>query len=121
MDSETSLQSTLHVFADEPYLVAFESGPLNATCAFVFVRGPAVGFRTLNELRRELQATIADFGWSLVEPILSSSFDHWGPHSIETDAVEIGRLCQYLEGQGKDRIVLLGHGAGTSPAQQALS
>jgi hypothetical protein len=117
MDSETSLQSTLHVYSREPHLEAFESGPLNATSAFVFVRGPAVGFRTLTEIRRELQPTIVDFGWSLVEPILSSSFNPWGRHSsIETDAVEIGRLCQYLEGQGKDRIVLLGHGTGTSPA-----
>jgi hypothetical protein len=122
MDSNPSLRvhGKLHVYSLSPRLVAFESGPPKTTSAFVYVGDLGVGLAA-SPVILQLQATIARFGWSLVEPIRSSSFNQWGRHSIETDVAEMNRLCEYLKGQGKNRIVLLGHGTGTSPAQQALS
>ncbi|KAK5017394.1 hypothetical protein LTR39_001565, partial [Cryomyces antarcticus] len=51
--------------------------------------------------------------WSLVRPLLSSSYNGWGTSSLKRDVKELGKLVDYLRGMRKGAvIVLMGHSTG---------
>jgi Protein of unknown function (DUF1749) len=114
---EQPLDGRLHLYSLEPRLVAFESGPPTSD-AVVFVGGLNDGLAALPVLP-QLHEGLAQARWSLVQPILSSSYKQWGQNSIDSDAAEINRLCEYLANKGKKRIVLLGHSTGVFAALAA--
>jgi triacylglycerol esterase/lipase EstA (alpha/beta hydrolase family) len=115
---EQPLDGVVHVYSPEPRLVAFESGPPTSD-ALVFIGGLGDGLAALPVLP-QLHEALAKAHWSLVQPLLSSSYSQWGLSSIDSDATEINRLCEYLAEQGKKRLVLLGHSTGTLPPRQLV-
>lgn len=61
-----------------------------------------------------LESELAKFNWSVVQPILSSSYTGFGHGSLDRDVAEIDELIAYLvETRGASRIAMVGHSTGT--------
>jgi len=51
--------------------------------------------------------------WSLVQPLLSSSYSGYGISSLEQDALELDQLISYLiNKENSEGVILLGHSTG---------
>lgn len=56
-------------------------------------------------------------GWTLVQPLLSSSHTGWGMGSVSEDAAEIHELLGVMSRQyGSEHVILLGHSTGCQDA-----
>ena len=61
----------------------------------------------------KLQSVCFDHNWSLVQPILSSSYLGFGNGSLERDTFEICQLLKYLQiHRNANKIALIGHSTG---------
>ena len=61
-----------------------------------------------------LESVLAEKDWSLVQPVLSSSYTGFGHGSLDRDVLELDELLGYLIGQhDSQQIAMVGHSTGT--------
>jgi len=108
-----SLPGTLYVWnKSEPALVAFESGDLASTHKVVFLTGLTEGLMGKRYVPA-LSEAVAAHGWSLVQPLLSSSGTAYGTGSLTRDTEELNEFLEHLSTErGATRVVLIGHSTG---------
>lgn len=113
---------TLFQYKSCPSLVAFESLPPpcdGATAASpprpnkcILVGGLSDGLIP-TPYASALESRCRDSGWSLVQPVLSSSYLGFGNGSLDRDTKEITELMEYLiEHNGAENFALVGHSTG---------
>ena len=91
-------------------LCAFESGTPRKNCLILLggLTDGLLGLDYCNPLSNSLQQV----GFSLIQPIFSSSYLSYGISSLEQDAKELNYLLQYLLQRGTQQIFLMGHSTG---------
>lgn len=109
--SKTSPQSgILHEYA--PLLTAFEFGSTNAKNAIVFIGGLGDGLLTVPyvpPLAEAIQRHTKN-EWTVVQALITASYQGWGTSSLTRDAEELAKLITYLKNeQGFEKVVLMGH------------
>ncbi|ODV78495.1 DUF1749-domain-containing protein [Suhomyces tanzawaensis NRRL Y-17324] len=118
-----SYPGTLHHYGSN--LTAFEFGnasPSN-TKVVLFVAGLGDGLLNV-PYTAQLAAKLAVHGWSLVQILISSSYNGYGTSSLKNDAREISQLVKYLRsapGGNRSHVVLLGHLTGCQDTMEYLS
>jgi len=66
---------------------------------------------------KPLESACHNQGWSLVQPVLSSSYLGFGNGSLERDSTEIGKLLQYLRyHRNGETFAIVGHSTGCQNA-----
>jgi pimeloyl-ACP methyl ester carboxylesterase len=61
----------------------------------------------------QLESAIGAIGWSLVQPILSSSYTGFGHGSLDRDVAELDELIDHLvDVRGATRLAMVGHSTG---------
>lgn len=85
----------------------FKYGPAACNTAFltarhkrhvVFVGGLTDGLLAVQWVSR-LAERLDGLQWSLVQPLLSSSYNQWGMESLDHDAEELVRLARHLKAE----------------------
>ncbi|RKP07033.1 hypothetical protein THASP1DRAFT_24746, partial [Thamnocephalis sphaerospora] len=119
------LRGTLFQYHPEkPHLVAFRSSAENvhgssgshrAHRAVVLLAGLTEGPLSL-PFTVDLNQTLGERHWHLVQPVLSSSYTGFGIRSLEQDTEELDQLLDGLFNSGYSRVVLLGHSTGSQIA-----
>ncbi|BAT00605.1 Os07g0211800 [Oryza sativa Japonica Group] len=90
--------------------VAFKTGDFNHQV--IFIGGLTDGFLATDYLE-PLSLALEVEKWSLVQPLLSSSYTGYGISSLEQDALELDQLISYLiNKENSDGVILLGHSTG---------
>jgi len=95
-------------------LVAFESFSCNdiPTKKLILVGGLSDGLIP-TPYTSNLQTICDEHNWSLVQPILSSSYLGFGNGSLTRDTEEIAKLISYLQGhRGATQFAMVGHSTG---------
>lgn len=59
--------------------------------------------------------------WSIIQPIIRSSYSQWGTSSLSNDMEDLKALVKYLKSIGRGRIVLAGHSTGSQDVLSYLS
>jgi len=104
------MDGNLFVYCEEKRLVAFQTG--NFDRVLVFIAGLTDGFLALKYLY-DLAPLLNSQGISLVQVLLSSSYNQYGTSSLEQDAEELDALISHLrKNRGFKEISLLGHSTG---------
>lgn len=101
-------------------LVAFEHAggeKSKESNVLIWIGGLGDGLLTVqypNVLARTLPSS-----WSLVQPVLSSSYNGWGTSSLLRDAKELGRCVEYFKGlRPQAKVVLMGHSTGSQDCME---
>ncbi|CAN6165582.1 unnamed protein product [Urochloa humidicola] len=90
--------------------VAFRTGDFNHQV--IFIGGLTDGLLATDYLE-PLSLALEVEKWSLVQPLLSSSYTGYGISSLEQDALELDQLISYLiNKENSDGVILLGHSTG---------
>ena len=103
-----------------PPLVAFEHRRYShiqskASNTLIFLGGLFDGLLTVPYVSRVVSALPSS--WTLMEPVLSSSYRQFGISSLGKDVVEIAQLIEYVHTlHPKGKVVLLGHSTGSQQA-----
>eukprot|EP00250_Pteridium_aquilinum_P033141 c5241_g1_i1 orf=341-1390(-) len=106
----SQLQGTLFRYGPDPAQVAFRSGDFKAQV--IFLGGLTDGLLATEYIEPLAHALEAE-NWSLVQPLLSSSYIGFGTSSLKQDAVEIDQLITYMiDKEGSNGVMLLGHSTG---------
>lgn len=106
----SSLQGELFVYAQGR--AAFES-PTSLPNKCILIGGLSDGLMPV-PYTNYLESEIATLDWSLVQPILSSSYTGFGHGSLDRDVAELDELIESLiENRGATRIAMVGHSTGT--------
>jgi len=101
------MEGTLFVYHKSKRLAAFQSGKHDR--CLVFIGGLTDGFLPLSYLH-DLAPALNSVGISLIQVLLSSSYNQYGTCSLQQDAEELDVLVSHLRGEGKFREVsLMGH------------
>eukprot|EP01062_Namystynia_karyoxenos_P027568 TRINITY_DN21112_c0_g1_i3.p1 TRINITY_DN21112_c0_g1~~TRINITY_DN21112_c0_g1_i3.p1 ORF type:complete len:240 (+),score=38.56 TRINITY_DN21112_c0_g1_i3:81-722(+) len=102
-------------------LVAFQHGCADRfPLAAVFVPGLTDGLLSAPYLGALAEA-LAPRGWTLVQPVLSSSWLGYGTSSLTQDAAELDCLLRWLQAhRGVTAAALIGHSTGCQDAITAL-
>lgn len=105
---------TLFQYSSNPSLIAFESLPLDDTrknkC--ILIGGLSDG-PIPTPYTKLLEEECHNLGWSLVQPVLSSSYLGFGHGSLVRDTNEIGKLLDYLSTHhDAEQFALVGHSTG---------
>lgn len=104
------LQGTLFRYGPAPAQVAFRSGDFKVQV--IFIGGLTDGLLATEYIEPLAQALEAE-KWSLVQPLLSSSYVGFGTSSLKQDAIELDQLITYLiNKEHSDGVMLLGHSTG---------
>ncbi|KAJ4751613.1 UPF0613 protein PB24D3.06c [Rhynchospora pubera] len=104
------LKGALFKYGSNPAQVAFKTGDF--TQQVVFVGGLTDGLLA-TEYIEPLSIALENNNWSLVQPLLSSSYIGYGTSSLEQDALEIDQLINYLiNNENSEGVILLGHSTG---------
>ena len=101
-----TLQGTLFQYSTFPSLVAFESCPTTVTAAAdeaaalpskkcILIGGLSDGLLPV-PYTKQLETACHERGWSLVQPIISSSYLGFGHGSLERDTKEIRYVPTYI-------------------------
>ena len=112
-----------------PSLVAFESSPLSPpnmgadldlnllpTKKCILLGGLSDGLIP-TPYTKPLEKVCHSLGWSLVQPVLSSSYLGFGNSSLKQDAIEIGKLMRYLNHhRNGEKFAIIGHSTGCQDA-----
>jgi len=107
---ETILEGTIFTYYPSRRLAAFQSG--NHLDAVVFIGGLTDGILAQGYLSG-LASALTKISYSLVQVILSSSYNGFGTCSLSQDAEELDVLLEHLlRKRGIKKIVLLGHSTG---------
>ncbi|KAM3366327.1 hypothetical protein ACQJBY_015644 [Aegilops geniculata] len=98
------------VVLDASRMVAFRTGDF--TRQVIFIGGLADGLLATDYLE-PLSLALEVEKWSLVQPLLSSSYTGYGISSLEQDALELDQLIGYLINKdNSEGVILLGHSTG---------
>ncbi|XP_065021696.1 UPF0613 protein PB24D3.06c isoform X2 [Musa acuminata AAA Group] len=90
--------------------VAFKTGEFNQQV--IFVGGLTDGLLA-TEYLEPLSIELENAKWSLVQPLLSSSYIGYGTSSLDQDSLELDQLIGYLiNKENSEGVVLLGHSTG---------
>lgn len=105
------MEGRLFLYEQEKKLVAFQTSPYSKKC-LILVSGMTEGPMSLyytDGLVRSLQP----HGWSIVMPVLSSSWNAYGTSSLQNDAQELSELVKYMKKHHDiENIILMGHSTG---------
>lgn len=105
------MRGELFLYEPEKLLCAFQSEGDGAS-VLVLLGGLGDGFLFDAALAEALDTALRGAGWTLLQPLLSSSYAGWGTSCLASDCAELERLLLRLQGRGAQRIVLLGHSTG---------
>jgi pimeloyl-ACP methyl ester carboxylesterase len=90
--------------------VAFKTGDFNHQV--IFIGGLTDGLLATDYLE-PLSLALEVEKWSLVQPLLSSSYTGYGISSLKQDALELDQLISYLiNKENSEGVILLGHSTG---------
>ncbi|KAK1318760.1 hypothetical protein QJS10_CPB04g00660 [Acorus calamus] len=104
------LSGVLFKYGPKPAQVAFKNGEFKQQV--IFIGGLTDGFLA-TEYLEPLSVALENEKWSLVQPLLSSSYIGYGTSSLKQDALEIDQLIGYLiNKENSEGVVLLGHSTG---------
>lgn len=114
-----TFHGSLFQYQTFPSLVAFESIPSrlesqqkNCPNKCILIGGLSDGLIP-TPYTKDLEAACHDIGWSLVQPILSSSYLGFGHGTLKRDTEEIGSLMNYLiHHRQAEQFALVGHSTG---------
>lgn len=116
MSSTNTHPGVLHRVS--PPLVAFEHRQTSQSHAYntlIFLGGLSDGLLTVPYVPRIVSALPPS--WTLVEPILSSSYRQFGIASLGEDVAQVAQLVEYIHTlRPKGKVVLLGHSTGSQQA-----
>ena len=107
------MYGNLFVYEKNFQLVAFESGSLDSSQCLIILGGLTDGLLSLPYIDN-LSSSIQSKSYSLIQPLLRSSYFHYGWHSIDDDVQDLKSLIDYLNDHRKhlESIVLMGHSTG---------
>ncbi|WVZ62434.1 hypothetical protein U9M48_012188 [Paspalum notatum var. saurae] len=104
------LRGALFKYGPKSAQVAFRTGDFNHQV--IFIGGLTDGLLATNYLE-PLSLALEVEKWSLVQPLLSSSYTGYGISSLEQDALELDQLISYLiNKENSEGVILLGHSTG---------
>uniref|UniRef100_A0A0D9WWT3 AB hydrolase-1 domain-containing protein n=1 Tax=Leersia perrieri TaxID=77586 RepID=A0A0D9WWT3_9ORYZ len=104
------MQGTLFKYGPKSAQVAIKTGDFNHQV--IFIGGLTDGFLATDYLE-PLSLALEVEKWSLVQPLLSSSYTGYGISSLEQDALELDQLISYLiNKENSEGVILLGHSTG---------
>ncbi|ONK78126.1 uncharacterized protein A4U43_C02F14620 [Asparagus officinalis] len=104
------LRGVLLKYGPKPAQVAFRTGDFNQQV--IFIGGLTDGLLA-TEYLEPLSSALENEKWSLVQPLLTSSYIGYGTSSLEQDALELDQLIGYLiNKENSEGVVLLGHSTG---------
>ncbi|XP_062187645.1 UPF0613 protein PB24D3.06c-like isoform X2 [Phragmites australis] len=104
------LRGTLFKYGPKSAQVAFKTGDFNHQV--IFIGGLTDGLLATDYLE-PLSLALEVEKWSLVQPLLSSSYTGYGISSLEQDALELDQLISYLiNKENSEGVILLGHSTG---------
>ncbi|CAN6171392.1 unnamed protein product [Urochloa humidicola] len=104
------LRGALFKYGPKSSQVAFRTGDFNHQV--IFIGGLTDGLLATDYLE-PLSLALEVEKWSLVQPLLSSSYTGYGISSLEQDALELDQLISYLiNKENSDGVILLGHSTG---------
>ncbi|KAK1681377.1 hypothetical protein QYE76_042225 [Lolium multiflorum] len=104
------LQGSLFKYGPKSAQVAFRTGDFNHQV--IFIGGLTDGLLATDYLE-PLSVALEVEKWSLVQPLLSSSYIGYGISSLEQDALELDQLISYLiNKENSEGVILLGHSTG---------
>ncbi|KAK3126682.1 hypothetical protein QOZ80_7AG0560580 [Eleusine coracana subsp. coracana] len=104
------LPGTLFKYGPKSAQVAFKTGDFNHQV--IFIGGLTDGLLATDYLE-PLSLALEVEKWSLVQPLLSSSYTGYGISSLEQDALELDQLISYLiNKENSEGVILLGHSTG---------
>ncbi|XP_064977256.1 UPF0613 protein PB24D3.06c-like [Musa acuminata AAA Group] len=107
---KNQLRGTLFKYGPKPIQVAFKTGEFNQQV--IFVGGLTDGLLA-TEYLEPLSIELENAKWSLVQPLLSSSYIGYGTSSLDQDSLELDQLIGYLiNKENSEGVVLLGHSTG---------
>lgn len=112
------MEGALIRYGSKPPQVAFIA-PAGRTCkkVLVAVGGLSCGLMFAPYVEQLVTMLPERTGWTVVQPLLSSSHSGWGLGSVSEDAKEIGELLGTLwRSYGCEEVVLLGHSTGCQDA-----
>ncbi|RAH64403.1 putative esterase [Aspergillus aculeatinus CBS 121060] len=115
----------LHPYA--PRLVAFEyiRGSRPKPHTLIFIGGLSDGLHTVDYLS-DLILALQDTEWSVVTPLLSSSYAGWGMSSLAQDIDEMAQCVGYIRDHkkslyGHGKVVIMGHSTGSQDVMHYIS
>ncbi|KAG0542156.1 hypothetical protein BDA96_02G078900 [Sorghum bicolor] len=104
------LRGALFKYGPKSAQVAFRTGDFNHQV--IFIGGLTDGLLATDYLE-PLSLALEVEKWSLVQPLLSSSYTGYGISSLEQDALELDQLISYLiNKENSEGVILLGHSTG---------
>lgn len=104
------LRGVLFKYGSKSAQVAFRTGDFNQQV--IFIGGLTDGLLA-TEYLEPLSVALENEQWSLVQPLLTSSYIGYGTSSLEQDASELDQLIGYLiNKENSEGVVLLGHSTG---------
>lgn len=115
------MEGRLHVYNPHGRLTAFESGRASSSNAVIFVGGLGDGLAAipclpaLSDALGSLGGGGSSSSWSLIQPLMRSSYKGWLTGSIDEDAEDLAALESYLRNlpeKKHGKLVLLGHSTG---------
>ncbi|KAL0921989.1 hypothetical protein M5K25_005945 [Dendrobium thyrsiflorum] len=107
---KNQLPGVLFKYGPKSVQVAFRTGDFNQQV--ILLGGLTDGFLA-TEYVEPLAVALENENWSLVQPLLSSSYVGYGTSTLELDALELNQLIGYLiNKENSEGVVLLGHSTG---------
>ncbi|XP_042425636.1 UPF0613 protein PB24D3.06c-like [Zingiber officinale] len=107
---KNQLRGYLFKYGSKSIQVAFKTGEFNQQV--IFIGGLTDGLLA-TEYLEPLSIALENEKWSLVQPLLSSSYLGYGTSSLDQDAVELDQLIGHLiNKENSEGVVLLGHSTG---------
>ncbi|KAJ6842010.1 UPF0613 protein PB24D3.06c [Iris pallida] len=107
---KNQLRGILFKYGPKSAQVAFRTGDFNQQV--IFVGGLTDGLLA-TEYLEPLSIALENENWSLVQPLLTSSYIGYGVSSLEQDSLELDQLIGHLiDKENSEGVVLLGHSTG---------
>ncbi|KAM0951007.1 putative fusarinine C esterase SidJ, alpha/Beta hydrolase [Dioscorea sansibarensis] len=107
---KNQLRGVLFKYGPKSVQVAFKTGDFNQQV--IFIGGLTDGLLA-TEYLEPLSISLEKERWSLVQPLLTSSYIGYGTSSLQQDSLELDQLIGYLiNKENSEGVVLLGHSTG---------
>lgn len=109
--TSTLMDGRLFVYQQEKKLIAFQTSPYSKKC-LILLSGMTEGPMSLH-YTDGLVHSLQPHGWSVIMPVLSSSWNAYGTSSLHSDAQELSELLKYINKHYDiNEILLMGHSTG---------
>lgn len=110
MPRNSQFNGALFKYGPKSIQIAFKTGDFKQQV--IFIGGLTDGLLA-TEYLKPLSAELENENWSLVQPLLSSSYSGYGTSSLKQDALELDQLINHLiNKEESEGVVLLGHSTG---------